>query len=54
MSQYGSMVEIHDASPNQGGPFALFGFVGVLAGYRKTHENDITNIAKSQLTTLFG
>ena len=29
MSQRGPLAEIHDASPMQGGPYALFGFVGV-------------------------
>ena len=29
MSRIGPMVEIHDASPAQGGPYALFGFIGV-------------------------
>lgn len=28
MSHLGPMVEVHDASPAQGGPFALFGFIG--------------------------
>jgi monoamine oxidase len=29
MSRAGPMVEVHDASPMSGGPFALFGFIGV-------------------------
>lgn len=29
MSRFGPMVEIHDASPETNGPYALFGFVGV-------------------------
>jgi len=29
MSRHGPMVEIHDASPNKDGPYALFGFIGV-------------------------
>lgn len=28
-SRRGPMVEIHDASPDEGGPFALFGFIGI-------------------------
>lgn len=28
-SRHGPMVEIHDASPASGGPYALFGFVGI-------------------------
>ncbi|KIN67072.1 Amine oxidase [Sulfitobacter donghicola DSW-25 = KCTC 12864 = JCM 14565] len=28
-SRFGPMVEIHDASPDIGGPYALFGFIGV-------------------------
>jgi monoamine oxidase len=29
MSRHGPMVEIHDASSDQGGPYALFGFIGI-------------------------
>jgi monoamine oxidase len=29
MSRVGPLVEVHDASPDQGGPYALFGFIGL-------------------------
>ena len=54
MSQRGPMVEIHDASPMEGGPYALFGFVGVPADAREAHENEIKQMAVAQLTSLFG
>lgn len=28
-SRFGPMVEVHDASPAEGGPYALFGFIGI-------------------------
>ena len=34
ISHVGPMVEIHDASPETGGPYALFGFVGLPADMR--------------------
>lgn len=54
MSQLGPMVEIHDASPNKGGPFALFGFVGVPADIRAAHKDQLIQLAKEQLQRLFG
>ncbi|MEM7438709.1 MAG: FAD-dependent oxidoreductase [Pseudomonadota bacterium] len=54
MSQRGPMVEIHDASPEDGGPFALFGFVGVPADVRADHSEKILELAKAQLVALLG
>jgi len=54
MSYRGPMVEIHDASPAEGGPFALFGFVGVPADIRNSHREEIEQTALAQLTSLFG
>lgn len=54
MSQRGPMVEIHDASSMQGGPYALFGFVGIPADTRNAHKDKMTALALTQLTALFG
>lgn len=54
MSRRGPMVEIHDASPIKGGPYALFGFVGYPADVRLAHKNDMMEQAVAQLTALFG
>lgn len=54
LSHHGPMVEIHDASPMNGGPFALFGFVGVPPAVRKAHRDEIEQTALAQLTSLFG
>ncbi|ASP33594.1 FAD-dependent oxidoreductase [Labrenzia sp. VG12] len=54
MSHHGPMVEIHDASPVKGGPYALFGFVGVPAQVRAAHEAQLMDLARSQLVDLFG
>lgn len=54
MSRYGPMVEIHDASPMEGGPYALFGFVGVAAQYRKGRKEAILQAALLQLVRIFG
>ncbi|MEM8730853.1 MAG: FAD-dependent oxidoreductase [Pseudomonadota bacterium] len=53
-SHRGPMVEIHDASPRSGGPYALFGFVGVPAQTRQTQAAALLPAALEQLTTLFG
>ncbi len=53
-SYAGPMMEIHDASPVDGGPFALFGFVGVPAVARAGREAAIKAAAVEQLTRLFG
>lgn len=54
MSQLGPLREIHDASPNKGGPYALFGFFGVPASYRKENENEMRELAIEQLVRIFG
>jgi len=54
MSQKGPMVEIHDASPKEGGPYALFGFVGFPPSLRKQHMKSILDLAKDQLVAMFG
>lgn len=53
-SRCGPMVEIHDASPANGGPYAVFGFVGFDAAQRAAHRGEILNLAKAQLVRLFG
>ncbi len=53
MSRVGPMVEIHDASPATGGPYALFGFIGVPPGGR-ADENRLRTHLLAQLTRLFG
>jgi len=54
MSQKGPMVEIHDASPARGGPFALFGFVGTPPGIRTRYREQTLRGATEQLGRLFG
>ena len=54
MSHQGPMVEIHDASPMNGGPYALFGFFGVPVDLRARHKNALLHQARAQLTALFG
>lgn len=53
VSHRGPMVEIHDASPDTGGPFALFGFIGT-----PPHQRADTSALKiailAQLYRLFG
>ena len=53
-SQRGPLMEIHDASPNSGGPYALFGFVGMPAHPRKTLGETLAEEALEQLQRLFG
>ncbi|MGI9262080.1 MAG: flavin monoamine oxidase family protein, partial [Woeseiaceae bacterium] len=53
-SQKGPMVEIHDASPADGGPYALFGFVGYLAAARAQLGTELVDRARSQLVEMFG
>ncbi|MEO0945204.1 MAG: FAD-dependent oxidoreductase [Pseudomonadota bacterium] len=53
ISRRGPMVEIHDASPAEGGLFALFGFIGVPPAVRA----DVTGLkqaVREQLERLFG
>ncbi len=54
MSQKGPMVEIHDASPVRGGPYALFGFVGYPPSVRIAHPDQIRDLARQQLVDIFG
>lgn len=53
MSHIGPMVEIHDASPKEGGPFALFGFIGVPAD-KRTDQPLLRQAVIDQLARLFG
>lgn len=52
MSRRGPLVEVHDASPHQSGPYALFGFVGVSAETRSTEG--FLDAVRAQLGRLFG
>ena len=54
ISQCGPLMEIHDASPNSGGPFALFGFVGTPPSQRKTLGEQLIEEVLEQLQRLFG
>jgi monoamine oxidase len=55
MSRRGPLTEIHDASPNSGGVFSLFGFVGIDAVQRAAIGRDglIKHIV-DQLTAVLG
>ena len=53
MSRMGPMVEIHDASPHYGGPYALFGFIGVPPAGR-VDEHLLKQHLKAQFVRLFG
>ncbi|TYB84027.1 FAD-dependent oxidoreductase [Oceaniovalibus sp. ACAM 378] len=53
MSRKGPMVEIHDASPAAGGPYALFGFIGVPPQGR-ADEHLFRVHLHAQLSRLFG
>jgi len=54
-SQYGPMTEIHDASPHNGGPYALFGFIGYSAEKRRTlGKQNLENEINEQLERMFG
>lgn len=53
MSRHGPMVEIHDASPADGGPYALFGFIGVPVQGR-IDEKVLQDHIHAQLNRLFG
>ncbi|WP_421789627.1 flavin monoamine oxidase family protein [Hyphobacterium sp.] len=54
LSQRGPLVEIHDASPAENGPYALFGFVDVPANVRAANRARLVEMAKGQLVDLFG
>jgi monoamine oxidase len=53
-SQRGPMVELHDASPAAGGPYAIFGFVGLPVTTRALRKPDVISAARQQLVSLFG
>lgn len=54
ISHRGPMVEIHDASPMQGGPYALFGFVGYPAEMRAANRDAMIDEALAQFLAMFG
>jgi monoamine oxidase len=54
ISQKGPLVEIHDASPAVGGPYALFGFVGWPPQVRAQHQAETVTYAIAQLQDMFG
>ncbi len=54
ISHRGPLGEMHDASPDDGGPYALFGFYDVPASYRAAHEEELRAAAIEQLARLFG
>ncbi len=54
ISHLGPLQEIHDASPANGGPYALFGFVGVQPQQRQGAEENLKKMAIKQLGDLFG
>ena len=53
MSRVGPMVECHDASPSEGGPYALFGFLGVPPDLRRDTDALRAQL-RAQLVRLFG
>ena len=53
MSRRGPMVEVHDASPAKGGPYALFGFIGVPVTARYDGEA-LKAAVRDQLGRIFG
>lgn len=54
ISQRGPLREIHDASPAIGGPFALFGFLGIPAAQRFDRDDAIIPASVDQMERLFG
>ena len=52
-SRRGPMVEIHDASPATGGPYALFGFIGIPPEARR-EETVLRAHLTAQLARMFG
>ncbi len=53
-SRLGPVVEFHDASPMQDGPYALFGFVGTPPLIRNEHKAEFREAVRQQLIRLFG
>ncbi len=55
ISHRGPLAEVHDAAPASGGPYALFGFLGVDAESRSGMDpEDLIGSAVSQLAEVFG
>jgi len=54
MSRLGPLVEIHDASPSHGGPYALFGFVGTPPSSRAGNAEVLESAIRQQLGSIFG
>ncbi len=55
MSQVGPLAEIHDASPLENGPFALFGFIAYSAEQRLAmQKQDLLKAIQAQLIAVFG
>lgn len=54
ISHRGPLGEIHDASPEQGGPYALFGFVATPAKTRQNQQESLIREAIAQLAGFFG
>jgi monoamine oxidase len=52
-SRFGPMVEVHDASPAAGGPYALFGFIGIPPQAR-SDTPELRRHLLAQLGRLFG
>jgi monoamine oxidase len=52
-SRRGPMVEIHDASPATGGPYALFGFIGIAPEHRRD-GNRLAQAVTQQFQRMFG
>jgi monoamine oxidase len=52
-SRLGPMVECHDASPLEGGPYAIFGFIGIPPDMRRDTEA-LREQVRMQLVRLFG
>lgn len=53
-SRRGPLVEIHDASPQLAGPYALSGFIGFDARTRAAHRDVMHKMVSDQLNRLFG
>ncbi len=55
ISRRGPLAEIHDISPPQGGPYALFGFLGLdAAGRAALGQDGVIAAARRQLVEVFG
>ena len=54
ISHRGPLQEVHDASSEDGGLSALFGFIGVQAVNRKNRQDELKKMAIAQLARIFG